>query len=179
MPRPRYRKSVRVWKRAAISSTSGASFSVCSSSSGSCSSASTCGLDASSDSAPRAWPRRSASRYSATSCDVNALVDATPISGPGVRVDRAVGLARRHAADDVADREAAGAAALRLAQRRERVGGLAGLRDHDGQRVRRHDRAAVAVLRAVVDLDRHARELLDHELADQRRRATTCRTPGS
>ena len=57
-----------------------------------------------------------ASRCSATSWRVNALVDATPISGPGVRVERAVGLARRHAADDVADREAARAcASLRAA----------------------------------------------------------------
>ena len=31
------------------------------------------------------------------------------------------------------------------------------------------DRVAVAVLRAVVDFDRHARQLLDQELADQRR----------
>ena len=31
---------------------------------------------------PRTWPSCSASRYSATSCEVNALVDATPISGP-------------------------------------------------------------------------------------------------
>ena len=31
------------------------------------------------------------------------------------------------------------------------------------------DRVAVAVLRAVVDFDRHARELLDQELADERR----------
>ena len=41
------------------------------------------------------------------------------------------------------------------------------------------DRVAVAVLGAVVDLDRQARELLDQELADERRRATTCRTRGS
>ena len=66
---------------------------------------------------------------------MNALVEATPISGPGVRVDRAVGLARRHAADDVADGDAAGALPLRLAQRGERVGRLAGLRDDDRQLV--------------------------------------------
>ena len=58
---------------------------------------------------------------------------------------------------------------LGLAQRRQRVGGLARLRDDDGERVRRDDRIAVAVLRAVVDFDRHARQLLDQELADQRR----------
>ena len=47
-----------------------------------------------------------------------------------------------------------GAVALGLAQRRQRVGGLARLRDDDRQRVRRDDRIAVAVLRAVVDFDR-------------------------
>ena len=59
------------------------------------------------------------------------------------------------------------AVALGLAQRGERVGRLARLRDDDRQRVRRDDRVAVAVLGAVVDFDRHARELLDQELADQ------------
>ena len=67
---------------------------------------------------------------------------------------------------------------LGFAQRRQRVGRLARLRDDDGQRVGRDDRVAVAVLGAVVDLDRKPRELLDQELADQRRRATMCRTPG-
>ena len=61
------------------------------------------------------------------------------------------------------------AAPCRLAsrKRRERVGGFARLRDDDRQRVRRDDRIAVAELGSVVDLDRHARELLDHVLADQ------------
>ena len=59
--------------------------------------------------------------------------------------------------------------ALRLAQRGERVGRFSRLRDDDRQGVRRDDRVAVPVLGSVVDLDRHARELLDHELADQAR----------
>ena len=58
---------------------------------------------------------------------------------------------------------------LRLAQRRERVGRLARLRDDDRQLVRRDDRIAIAVLGAVVDFDRHLRERLDEVLADQRR----------
>ena len=66
---------------------------------------------------------------------MNALVDATPISGPGVRVDRAVALPRGHAADDVADRDAARALGLRLAQRGQRVGRLARLRDDHRQRL--------------------------------------------
>ncbi len=45
--------------------------------------------------------------------------------GAGVRVDRAVGLARRHAADDVADGDAVGALLPGFAQRGERVGGFA------------------------------------------------------
>ena len=45
--------------------------------------------------------------------------------GAGVRIDRALGLAGRHAADHVADGDAVGALALRLAQRGERVGGFA------------------------------------------------------
>ena len=75
----------------------------------------------------------------------------------GVRVDRAFGFARGHAADHVADREAARALALGLAQRRQRVGGLARLRDRDGQRLVVDDRIAIAVLGAVVHLDRDLR----------------------
>ena len=85
----------------------------------------------------------------------------------GVRVDGAVGLARRHAADHVADGDAARALPARLAQRRQRVGGLAGLRDDDGELVLRDDRVAVAVLGAVVDFDRHLRQRFDQVLADQ------------
>ena len=86
-----------------------------------------------------------------------------------MRIDRAVRFTRRHAADDVADGEACRSVALRLAQRRQRIGGLARLRDDDRQRLGRHDRLAVAVLRSVVDFDRNAGQLLDHELADQPR----------
>ena len=86
-----------------------------------------------------------------------------------MRIDRAVRFTCRHAADDVADGEACRSVALRLAQRRQRIGGLARLRDDDRQRLGRHDRLAVAVLRSVVDFDRNAGQLLDHELADQPR----------
>jgi hypothetical protein len=47
----------------------------------------------------------------------------------GVHVNAAVGFARDGAADDVDDGQRAMAAALGLAQRGERVGGLAGLRE--------------------------------------------------
>ena len=54
-----------------------------------------------------------------------ALVDATPISGPGVGVERAVRRARDRRVDHVADRQHRGAARSRLLDRRQRVGGLA------------------------------------------------------
>ena len=55
-----------------------------------------------------------------------------------------------------------------LFQRRQSVGGLARLRhrDHHGALVNR--RLAVAELGRVVDLGRHAAQLLDHEFADER-----------
>ena len=58
---------------------------------------------------------------------------------------------------------------LRLAQRAERVGGFARLRDGDGQRPAVDDRLSVAILRPVVHFDRHARDLFDQELADEAR----------
>ena len=60
-----------------------------------------------------------------------------------------------------------GALAACFAQRRQRVGGLARLRDDDGQLVLADDRIAVAVLRAVVHFDRDLRQRLDQILADQ------------
>ena len=59
------------------------------------------------------------------------------------------------------------AARFRFTQRAERVGGLAGLRDGDGQRAVVDDRLAVPELGAVVHLDRHPRQFLDQELPHQ------------
>ena len=84
-----------------------------------------------------------------------------------MRVDRAVGLPRRHAADDVADGEARHTLSLRLTQRSQGVGGFARLGDDDGQFVLLDDGVPVAILGAVVDLDRNARQRLDQELADE------------
>ena len=83
-----------------------------------------CGFDASGDSVPRAWPSRSAEQVQRDQLRRERLGRGDADLRAGVRVDGAVGLARRHAADDVADGDAAGAAALGLAQRGERVGGL-------------------------------------------------------
>ena len=89
--------------------------------------------------------------------------------GAGVEVDAAVGLPRDAAADDVAQGQRRVPLALALAQGGQRVGRLAGLGQgqHDGVAVQR--RVAVAELAGVLDLDRHARELLEQVLADQRR----------
>ena len=88
-----------------------------------------------------------------------------------MRVHGAVRFARGHAADDVADRDAAGALLSRLAQRRERICRLTGLRDDDRQLVSADDRIAVAVLRSIVDLDADLGQRLDQILSDQ------CRMP--
>jgi hypothetical protein len=100
---------------------------------------------------------------------VNALVEATPISGPGVGVERAGADPRRLRAGDVRQRDEARAALLRRLHRPDRVDRLAGLRDAGDQHRGVGDRIAVAVLRGVVDLDRNPRQLLDQELADERR----------
>ena len=57
----------------------------------------------------------------------------------------------------------------RLAERGQRVGRLTRLRDDDDERVRIDDEVAIAVLGAVIDLDRQAGEPLDEEFAHQRR----------
>ena len=61
------------------------------------------------------------------------------------------------------------ALALALAQGRQRVGRLAGLRDGDDDGVAVDRRIAVAELAGVLDLDRDAGELLEQVFADQGR----------
>ena len=81
--------------------------------------------------------------------------------------DHVIRLAGDGAADDVRDGQHARARALRFAQRRQRVGRLAGLADDDDQRIRRDDRIAVSVFGGDVRLHRNAREALDDVLADE------------
>ena len=64
----------------------------------------------------------------------------------GPCVDRVVRELRDRAADHVHDREGAGAAGFAFFERRDRVGGLAGLGDHDEERVLIDQRIAVAEL---------------------------------
>ena len=80
----------------------------------------------------------------------------------GARQHDELGLAHQRALRHVADgqrREVAGL--LGEAQRGERVGGLARLRDGHEQRVRRHQRVAVAVLAGDVDRAGDLADLLD------------------
>ena len=60
-----------------------------------------------------------------------------------------VGLAGDRGADDVDHAQRQRALLLRLAQRRQRVGGLAGLADRDDDRVLFDDRIAIAELAGV------------------------------
>ena len=85
----------------------------------------------------------------------------------GVRIDRAVGFARGHAADHVADGDAARALAARLAQRGQRVRGLTRLGDDDRKLLPGHDRIAVPVFGSVIDFNGHAGERLDQILSDE------------
>ncbi len=82
-------------------------------------------------------------------------------------VDGPVRFPRSHAADDVADGDAARSLFLCLPQRGQRVGGLPRLRQHDRQRVFRDDRIPVTVLGAVVHVDREARQRFNQVLAHE------------
>src|SRR5579884_2272522 len=85
----------------------------------------------------------------------------------GVQVNAAVGLAGNAATDDIAEGQSRMTFALRLAQRRQRVGGFSRLRDRDDDGVAVDGRIAVAKFAGVLDLDRNARELLKEIFADQ------------
>ena len=85
-----------------------------------------------------------------------------------VRVHGSRGLTGGHASHNVADRDAASPLLARLAERRERVRGLAGLRHDDRELFSRHDRVPVPVLRGVIDLNGYLRERLNQILSDER-----------
>ena len=72
----------------------------------------------------------------------------------GVGVDRSVGFASDHRADDVADGDGLRALGDHFALGRDGVGGLAGLGDEQAKRGGIGDGIAVAVFAGVVDLDR-------------------------
>ena len=75
---------------------------------------------------------------------------------PGQSVKHDVGLARDRAFRLVDDRDDLLPGFAAVAQRRQRVGGLARLRDDERRAVARHRRSAIAELRGDVGLDRNA-----------------------
>jgi len=92
---------------------------------------------------------------------VKALVEATPISGPA-RIGSATSLSRAiDESGDVDDRDDPSGLAPAIAQRGQRVGGLARLADDDCQRALGDRRLAVAEFRGDIDVDRYAGKPLD------------------
>ena len=86
-----------------------------------------------------------------------------------MQVDATVHFARDRAADDVDQAQRARAAALRFAQRRERIRGLTGLRDANNQRALVDNRIPIAELGGVFDLGGDTRELFHHVFTDEPR----------
>ena len=83
-----------------------------------------------------------------------------------MRRQQQIDLARHRAGRHVDDARGGHPARLHVAQRRQRIGGLARLRHDDAQHVGRQHRIAIAVFGRDIDLDRHARQLLDPVFAD-------------
>ncbi len=93
----------------------------------------------------------------------------------GVRVNGAMRFPRHHAAQHVADGQRLRKLGLGLALAGDGVRRFAGLGDQQGQRLRIHQRIAVAEFRGVMHFHRHARQVLDHHLS---RQARVARGPG-
>ena len=92
-----------------------------------------------------------------------------PDLGPGVQVAAEAGLASDGGAHHIDDAHGARSPAASLPQRGQGVRRLSRLADRDDQRALVQHRVLVAELRGVLDLDRNARQVLEHVLADQRR----------
>ncbi len=130
-------------------------------------------LPAAALSVPRARPAASAKQASTASCAVNALVLATPISGPAT-VSSTASLSRAMLLSGTFSTDSVGHALLaHVAQRRQRVGGLARLADQQAQRAGFHRRRAVAEFARHVGVGRDARQ----RLQPPARRPARHRTP--
>src|SRR5215472_489800 len=84
-----------------------------------------------------------------------------------MRVDRAGRFAGDHRADDIADGERLRTFGLGLALGGNGIGGFAGLRNHQRDRVRIDNRIAIAPFAGIVDFDGHTGKRLNHKLARQ------------
>ncbi len=118
-------------------------------------------LSCSADSVPRARPNARARQARTASWQVKALVEATPISGPASVRALTSRLARHGRGADVDDADDGLALGLGVAQRCQRVGRLARLRDHDRDAVAAHRRLAIAELGRDVDVDRYPGDALE------------------
>ena len=94
----------------------------------------------------------------------------------GVGIDGAGGLARDHGADHVADGERASSPLLLASRCAASVSAVSPDCEMTTVSVSGvDDGVAIAELAAVIHFDGNARQLLDHELAGERRRASWCR----
>ena len=84
-----------------------------------------------------------------------------------MRVDGSSGLARDHGSHHVADGQRLRALGFGFTLGGDGVGGFAGLRNQQRQLIRTQDWIAVAPFAGVIDFDRNAGQVLDHELAGQ------------
>ena len=133
----------------------------------------------SSDNSPRALPAATASAASTISWQVKALVEATPISGPA-SVGSTVSLSRAMVEVGTLTTESV-CSALRLgvAQRRQRIGGLAGLRNEDREIALAQRRFAIAEFGGDIDFDRHAGRAARTSIWRRSRHSSRCRRPRS
>ena len=121
----------------------------------------------SSESAPRARPAAIARQARTASWQVKALVEATPISGPA-RVGMMTWLSRAMDEDcTLTTDRMCWPLLLRIAQRGERVGGLARLRHEDRKIALAQRRFAIAEFGGDIDLDRNARVALEPVFGDE------------
>ena len=119
-----------------------------------------------SDNSPRALPAATASAASTISWQVKALVEATPISGPGQRRQHGFAFARDGRGRHVDDGERMHALLFGVAQRRQRIGGLAGLRNEDRQIALAQRRLAVAEFGGDIEFDRQRGQPLEPVFGD-------------
>src|SRR4051812_2512558 len=86
-----------------------------------------------------------------------------------MRIDRTRRFARDHRADYITDGKGLRSLLPGFALSCDRIGSLTRLRDDYREHVRRNERIAIPEFASIIDLDRNARELLDHELTGERR----------
>ena len=118
-------------------------------------------------SVPRAWAAARTRHASTASCAVNALVLATPISGPARVCSYRFALARYAAFLHIDDRKRVRALALEIAQGRERIGCLAGLTDGQAEAARLRRRSAIAKFRCDIDVGGEVGDALQPIPADR------------